>query len=109
MTLFLAPTAPPANIIVEAISSTDIQLSWDQVNVNEQNGVIKGYKVSWKREGLDTEVDVLNIMTYTVGGLDIYTAYNFSVLAYNDAGDGVSSLLREVRTESIGQYFFIIK
>lgn len=42
------PSAPPENVSAEAVSSTQILLTWTAVPESEQNGLILGYKVwSW--------------------------------------------------------------
>lgn len=41
----LVPSAAPTNVTANAISSTEIQVSWSGVPVSEQNGLIRGYKV----------------------------------------------------------------
>lgn len=39
------PSAPPENVSAEAVSSTQILLTWTAVPESEQNGLILGYKV----------------------------------------------------------------
>lgn len=41
------PSAPPENVSAEAVSSTQILLTWAAVPESEQNGLILGYKVCY--------------------------------------------------------------
>ena len=41
------PSAPPENVSAEAVSSTQILLTWSAVPESEQNGLILGYKVRY--------------------------------------------------------------
>jgi hypothetical protein len=42
---FAVPSAAPENVSAEAVSSTQILLTWASVPEQDQNGLILGYKV----------------------------------------------------------------
>lgn len=42
---FAVPSASPENVSAEAVSSSQILLTWTAVPESEQNGLILGYKV----------------------------------------------------------------
>ena len=91
MPYFLEPSAPPANVKGNNSSSTSILVQWDEVPENDKNGIIKGYNVTYKdwRTGVK-ETETVNAPTRHVDltGLNKFTKYNISVLAFTVKGDG---------------------
>ncbi|XEC93009.1 CBM35 domain-containing protein [Paenibacillus tarimensis] len=73
------PTVP-ANLSAAAVSSSQIDLTWDASSDNEG---VAGYKVY--RDGV--EVGSLTTTSYSDTGLAAYTAYNYTVKAYDAAGN----------------------
>jgi hypothetical protein len=72
--------AAPANLQATALSSSEIELAWEDLATNEM-----GYRVF---EGDLVIADLgANTATHLVGNLQADTAYCFSVAAYNDAGE----------------------
>ncbi|XP_048465695.1 protein sidekick-1 [Rhincodon typus] len=90
------PSAAPGNITAEAVSSTQILVTWGPVPDSEQNGRILGYKILYQER--DSE---LNICSHPVKGnftqsvvlndLRKYSQYEIQVLAFTRIGDGVPS------------------
>ncbi|XP_066294307.1 tenascin-X-like isoform X1 [Branchiostoma lanceolatum] len=84
-----------------AIDSTTIELQWMPPSPDEQNGVIKGYKILYKKVGEEGENEedagLLDLM-YTLSDLEKWTEYNIWVSAYTSAGDGLRSPVIVVRT-----------
>lgn len=39
------PTAPPQNVVIQAATATQLDVTWDPPPVDAQNGDIQGYKV----------------------------------------------------------------
>ncbi|XP_069726618.1 protein sidekick-1 isoform X1 [Phaenicophaeus curvirostris] len=90
------PSAPPENVSAEAVSSTQILLTWTAVPEPEQNGLILGYKILFKAKGLDSEpknqiVRGNHTQSFLLSGLRKYVLYEIQVLAFTRIGDGVPS------------------
>uniref|UniRef100_A0A803TTI8 Sidekick cell adhesion molecule 1 n=1 Tax=Anolis carolinensis TaxID=28377 RepID=A0A803TTI8_ANOCA len=84
------PSAPPENVSAEAVSSTQILLTWAAVPEAEQNGLILGYKVLSIK--LSSQVVRGNhTLSVLLGGLRKYVLYEIQVLAFTRIGDGVPS------------------
>ena len=85
------------------ISSTSISVSWDQVPVEQENGIITGYTITYHSQ---TENDNGTVSTgpsgrqKTISGLKEYVNYNIRVFASTVKGDGPpSSPVLVVRTD----------
>ena len=89
-----APSQPPSQFSVTVESSTSITASWRLPPEGARHGIIKGYKLFYKKKGSDsaTFLTLDNIKTSErVTELDKYTKYEFQVLAFTSAGDGPNS------------------
>ena len=89
-----APSQPPSQFNVTVESSTSITVSWRLPPEGSRHGIIKGYKLFYKKKGSDsaTFLTLDNIKTSErVTELDKYTKYEFQVLAFTSAGDGPNS------------------
>ena len=88
-------------------SSTTIALSWQLPRADSRNGIIRGFKLFYKKKdsGLQTLVRIKNGTTRTklVTGLDKYTEYEFQVLAFTSVGDGPKSSVEVERTKEDGK------
>ncbi|KAI6076511.1 Protein sidekick-1 [Aix galericulata] len=90
------PSAPPENVSAEAVSSTQILLTWSTVPESEQNGLVLGYKILFKAKDLDSEpksqiVRGNHTQSCLLSGLRKYVLYEIQVLAFTRIGDGVPS------------------
>ena len=54
----VAPSSPPRNVVVQAISSTSIQVSWLPPSDDNKNGVITGYQL-WVNSSSDPTIHSL--------------------------------------------------
>ena len=94
-----------------AITSTIIAASWQLPSADSRNGIIIGFKLFYRKRGSSGKATTLTINNGTalskdVNGLDIYTEYEFEVLAFTSVGDGPkSSPLMVVRTMKDGKNF----
>ena len=94
-----------------AITSTIITASWQLPPADSRNGIIIGFKLFYKKRGSAGATTTLTINDRTtlskeVTGLDVYTEYEFEVLASTLAGDGPrSSPVVFVRTMKDGKNF----
>ena len=92
-----------------AVTSTIITASWQLPPADSRNGIIIGFKLFYKKRGSAGRATTLTIKNGTalskdVTGLDIYTEYEFEVLAFTSVGDGPrSSPLVVVRTMKDGK------
>lgn len=91
-----------------ATSSTNIRASWQLPPEDARNGEITGFKLFYKKKvtaGSPTIEDVRNGASRTKDftGLDIYTEYEFQVLAYTSVGDGPKSSVLVERTNEDGK------
>ncbi|XP_022783170.1 uncharacterized protein LOC111323973 [Stylophora pistillata] len=99
-----APSQPPSNFTVSATSSTSVTGSWQLPPGNSRNGIIKGFKLFYKRKdssGLGTILPINNesSLNINVTGLNKYTEYEFQVLAFTSVGDGPKSSVVVERTK----------
>ena len=107
-----APSGYPQNVVPTTISSTEILVSWSEVPLVDQNGVIILYEVQY--EPLVTLGGELMTMTMNtsntsivLGGLEEYVEYNISVRAYTSVGPGPFSLGVDNRTFEDGMNLFV--
>ncbi|KAG7176448.1 sidekick-like 1 [Homarus americanus] len=90
------PTGNPKNVKTEALSSTEIKISWEPPEEQDKNGELLGYKIFYRSEkdpeGSD-EVEVVGASTtnYELLYLEMYTRYIITILCFNPAGDGPKS------------------
>uniref|UniRef100_A0A8D0CKB7 Sidekick cell adhesion molecule 1 n=1 Tax=Scleropages formosus TaxID=113540 RepID=A0A8D0CKB7_SCLFO len=98
-----APSMAPQNIVVNALSSTQLEVLWEAPPVETQNGNIQGYKIHyWEKDSLN-EMEKVKILflpetTVRLKNLTSYTYYLVRLLAFNAAGEGPLSNPRGERT-----------
>ena len=95
-----APSGPPENLIGEFINSTSLRITWDPPLPNDQNGVIRGYNVSYNVSA-DESIFVRGT-TVELGGLQKFTFYNVSVQAFTVGSGPIDSTV--VQTDSDGEF-----
>ncbi|KAK6620098.1 hypothetical protein RUM44_006498 [Polyplax serrata] len=96
LTLEDVPSASPQEIRCTATTSQSLQVSWNSVPEAQVHGHLKGYKVMWENvEDLETTdkplTKITTALSVVIHGLDKFTNYSIQVLAYTNAGEGVSS------------------
>ncbi|XP_050437025.1 protein sidekick isoform X2 [Adelges cooleyi] len=100
------PTGQPRSVSAFAVSSTEVRLSWEHPQQNQQNGDLLGYKIFYivtdspneHRVEEETEVVPATYTSHSLVFLDKYTEYKVQILAFNPAGDGPRSAPVIVRT-----------
>ena len=98
------PTGPPSGApllnLPVLVNSTAVNLSWDEVNCTDCNGVITGYSIMLFNtdEGLESTVKNSGATDITITGLTEFRFYNISVAAMNNNGVGPYSQERTVYT-----------
>jgi len=98
------PSGAPSAFTVTATSSTSITASWQLPPADDRNGKITGFKLFYKKKvspGPQAMVPVSSgfIRTNVFSGLDIYTEYEFQVLAYTAVGEGPRSSVKYRKTK----------
>ena len=102
-----APSAPPANVRGNNVSSTSIAVYWDELPLNDQNGVITSYNICYKavaggfkRPATENCISVsgASTKTVTIPALEKYVLYNITVAAITGVGEGPKSSGTSVRT-----------
>jgi len=87
-----APPAAPSDLSATAVSSSQIDLTW-QDNANNE----KGFKI--ERGPVQIDTVGANVTSYSDTGLDPLTTYTYRVRAYNDADDSAYSNEASATTE----------
>ncbi|XP_076440901.1 protein sidekick-like isoform X2 [Babylonia areolata] len=98
------PSASPQSVTANAVSSTQIRVTWDPVPRLQQNGQILGYKVLYKPDdNSDTpmfeDVEGKDTVSVTLMGLRKFVWYTIQILAYTRMGDGTLSPSVQERTD----------
>ena len=93
--LFSAPTAPPSNVSVTDVTSSNISVQWEMVPCIHQNGDITGYSVRYGVMGSgSTQTVAVSGASETetmISDLMPSTTYVVQVAAVNGNGAGVYS------------------
>lgn len=91
--LYAAPSSAPSNLMVEAISSIELLVTWDEVPLADQNGIIATYEVlSVPQTTFDDLLtsDIFNTtnMSLSLDDLHPNVNYTISIRAYTSVGPG---------------------
>ena len=104
------PSAPPFNVQAQALTSSSIQVTWDEVPVRQQHGTITNYEVEYKQETYSS-VDNVQSMSVTSPTLMVnltllheYTEYFIRVRAYTSVGPGPYSIEISATTLEDSEY-----
>ena len=104
------PSDPPQQVTLGDVTSTSIKVTWAPVKFEDQNGIIKGYKVIYRALPNGTNVtkvvDTENALT--IGGLNEFTNYSIRVLAFTAIGDGPLSVAQVKQTLEDSKFVFSI-
>eukprot|EP00090_Calanus_glacialis_P041134 TRINITY_DN7227_c0_g1_i2.p1 TRINITY_DN7227_c0_g1~~TRINITY_DN7227_c0_g1_i2.p1 ORF type:complete len:2186 (-),score=220.82 TRINITY_DN7227_c0_g1_i2:579-7136(-) len=97
------PTGAPRNLKAEAVSPTEIRLSWMPPEADQQNGDLLGYKIFYQSGTLGKSNKGLEVISashnsHSLIFLDMYTNYTISLLGFNPAGEGPASEVVSART-----------
>ncbi|XP_078378064.1 uncharacterized protein LOC144661241 [Oculina patagonica] len=97
------PSQAPSNFTVVAWNTTSMKASWQLPPANSRRGIITGFKLFYKKKdaiGMSTTLTINGgaISSKYVTELEMYTEYEFQVLAFTSAGDGPKSSVKVERT-----------
>ena len=91
------PNGPPQSVMAVSMSSTTMNVSWEEIPPGNRNGLILMYEII--HEPLETfgqllMTDTRNTtnLSIVVDGLHPFVNYNISVRAYTSVGNGPSSV-----------------
>ena len=109
----IEPATAPRNVSVVVISSTDIEVSWEELQLIDENGEIIFYEVEFVPLMLfdgqiaanTTRTSLLNI---TLTALEEYVEYRVRVRAHTIAGAGPYSDPIIRRTLQAGSYYILV-
>ena len=96
---FLAPTRSPQGI-VHSVTATSVNVSWNEIECIERNGMITNYTVEFSSLGGSVIAGVLmvNERRFTASGLTPFTNYTFRVAGINSNGEGPFSDIITIET-----------
>ena len=107
---FTVPDDSPQNVTATAVSSTEIEVSWEEVPAIDENGIIVLYEIQFvPLETFDGALvtETVNtsgpVLTMNLTGLQEYVEYSISVRAYTSVGPGPYSDGAVERTEEDGK------
>ena len=108
--IYTEPDAPPQNVMTVVLSSTEIEVSWEEVPAINENGIITMYEVQYiPLETFDGQVSTntadISMLFTVLTGLEEYVEYRISVRAYTSAGPGPYSDGIVERTNTDGSCF----
>ena len=101
-----APSAPVTSLTGFNTSSTGLSISWQPPPFDDQNGIIRGYTVSYGITGEDLTsfvTETTNETQIPLTGLEKFTVYNVTVNAFTIAA-GPSDTI-QIQTDSDSEYY----
>ena len=84
-------------------------MSWEVPILNDLNGILVNYSISYFGIEIDTDLRVRNLSnpnenrTYTLINLQEYTTYSISIAAYTEVGEGPDAVITQ-RTNQDSEY-----
>ncbi len=109
--LYIVPSGFPQNLIAITINSTAITVSWEEVLVNETNGIITQYNVIGVPDEsfADTVNETVDSSTVSIvfGNLEEFVVYRFTVRARTAIGFGPTSPVVSAQTAEAGTTIII--
>ncbi len=103
------PSSSPNDVNTISVSSTEIRVTWQEVEAIDRNGNITHYEVMYNGKFDDMNQSNFtdgNIQNFTITGLDEFSEYNISVRAYTSVGPGPYSQAEKEVTEEDGEVYF---
>ncbi|PFX30093.1 Down syndrome cell adhesion molecule-like [Stylophora pistillata] len=98
------PSLPPSGFTLTATTSSSISGSWQLPPEDSRNGMIKGFKLFYKKKGSlgPASMHLINnqaTCTQEVTGLRENTEYEFQILPFTSVGDGPKSTALSKKTK----------
>ncbi len=105
-----APSGYPQGVRASVVSSTEILISWDEVEVGERNGLITQYEVEYSQSEF-TEISEVQMVFVEAPNMEVNLAalkenleYSVSIRAYTVVGEGPFSPAVTNTTLQDGKY-----
>ena len=97
--LYIAPSAPPQNVLGTVVNSTSIEVSWEPPSSGDRNGIIQSYIISVLEEETMRQFQLTSaaLTVADVVGLHPYYTYIITVSAVT-VGEGPYSSAISLRT-----------
>ena len=91
-------------------SSSSIIVSWDDVPIEHQNGIITGYKVYLRKDGNSGQwaTEDTSSKQWSKSGLELWIFYDIKISAKTSIGEGSVSAVVKVRTDEDSRGHFNI-
>ena len=105
--MYIEPDTLPSNVLARADSSTSIMVNWTQV-IN-RNGIINMYEIEYiplqtfDGQIMTATINVSDILSTRLTGLQEYVNYSISVRAYTSIGQGPYSSAITILTLEDGE------
>ena len=111
--ILIVPSSPVRNLTTstEGLNATSIFVSWEVPILNDLNGILVNYSISYFGIEIDTDLRVIYLSnpngntTYTIIKLQEYTTYSISIAAYTEVGKGPDAVITQ-RTNQDGEYSY---
>ena len=97
-----APSGAPQNLTGIFINSTSLRITWAPPLPSHQNGIIRGYNVSYIISAGEEESIFVRDTSVELAGLEKFTFYNVSVQAFTVGSGPIDFTV--VRTDSDGEF-----
>ncbi len=104
---FTAPTGSPGVPSASVIMSTNITLTWTEIDCLDRNGFSIHYVIQYG-EGTNRNITIntqSNTTTHLITGLKPFTQYTFTVAGVNSINTGPFSESSEIKTAECGKNF----
>ncbi|KAF2903932.1 hypothetical protein ILUMI_02247 [Ignelater luminosus] len=108
-TIQAAPSHPPKNVTVRAMSATELRVRWIPLQQIEWFGNPRGYNITYVEIGADKirseTIEDPTANSHIINNLEEYALYEITMQAYNDVGSSSSSPKAVERTrESVPSF-----
>ena len=107
---YTVPSGSPRNVLVTAMSSTSILVTWDSPLESEQNGIIISYTVAYVNLNRSEDQQISLSTTQrqlSITDLQEYEEYSFRVAAATTVGQGPFSDPSLIFTFEDGEYIYL--
>jgi len=96
-TVLSAVPLPPTNVAASEVTSDSVTLKWTSRNGEDVQSYIIQYKLTYSSDEYSSIAGVMTTQ-YRVSRIEANTAYEFRIVAVNDAGQSQPSLLLHINT-----------
>ncbi len=100
--LFTVPASAPLYSTGEFINSTALNISWIAPLIQDQNGVLLGYNVTYNSSQDDLQETFVGGTSVDLFGLEEFTKYTITIGAFTVNGTGPTTSI-VVQTDSDGE------